>query len=286
MNYAIDHIASLPLALRLTSFIGLAVITHLFVIVIRHFANYILARKPSKQYQKLGSLFTLTTSCIIFALYFFSVGFIFQEFGISLSAYLASATIVGLAIGFGLQGVVQDVVTGLTFIFSDLIDVGDLVEISSQTGVVKAITMRFIELENAMGAVVFIPNRTINNIINYPRGYVRCIVDVTLRGDEEQKQQIENIASQLTLTIHQQFPGILIAKPSVEGRITLNPSKEILRIKFRIWPNRGQPIETTFFQELTAKLQNIDPDYKQWMIAISYEVEEKKTVKYKALPWR
>ena len=155
MKEFIELAGNLALPWRVLVFIGIALVTHLVVIAVRFLASYILASKPSKQYQKLRSLFTLATSGTIFALYFFTFGLILQEFGVSLSAYLASATVVGLAIGFGLQGVVQDVVTGLTFIFSDLVDVGDLVEISGQTGVVQAITMRFVQLENAMGATVF-----------------------------------------------------------------------------------------------------------------------------------
>ncbi len=62
---------------------------------------------------------------------------------LSLKTYLASASIMGLAIGFGSQGLVQDVVTGVTLVFSDLIDVGEMVEISGQTGIVRSIGMRF-----------------------------------------------------------------------------------------------------------------------------------------------
>src|SRR5690606_22150626 len=58
------------------------------------------------------------------------------------TTYFASASVIALAIGFGSQGIVQDVVTGLTLIFSDLIDVGDMVEISGQSGVVRSISMR------------------------------------------------------------------------------------------------------------------------------------------------
>lgn len=52
----------------------------------------------------------------------------------------------------------------------------------------------FVELQSALEASVFIPNRTINNVINYPRGYVRCIVDVTLRGDEDARRATEAAA--------------------------------------------------------------------------------------------
>ena len=134
--------------------------------------------------------------------------------------------------------------------------------------------MRFVELRNALGASVFIPNRTINNVINYPRGYVRCIVDVTLRGDDDAKRAAEETALTLMWSAQQQFAGILMTEPSNEGRQTLDSGKEFLRIKFRIWPNRGQPIETSYVQELIAELKGRDPDYQPWMISVTYEVEK------------
>ncbi len=285
MNEALTNIASLPLAMRLLIFLALAVLTHIIVILIRRSASLMLRDQSNRRYRKLRSITTLVTSATVFSLYFFAVGLILREFGVSLTAYLASASVLGLAIGFGSQGVVQDVVTGLTFIFSDLVDVGDLVEISGQTGVVRGITMRFVQLENALGAAVFIPNRTINNVINYPRGYVRCIVDIRMLGDEQAKQAAEVLATSLMHSTHDQFPGILIAEPSVEGRIILPADKEILRIKFRIWPNRGQPIESAYVQELTAALKEHNSDFQSWMIAVTYEVEKKQAPKKASMSW-
>lgn len=270
-----DILNNLALPWRLAAFAGIAVATHLVVILVRQFAQRAFLSQQVNRHQKLRSIATLTTSALVFTLYFLAVGFILREFGVSLTAYLASASVVGLAIGFGSQGIVQDVVTGLTFIFSDLVDVGDLVEISGQTGIVKAITMRFVELGNAMGATVFIPNRTINNVINYPRGYVRCIVDITLRGDDASRDAIEATALRLMSQVQQQFPGIQMREPSSEGRIKFDAGKEILRIKFRIWPNREKPIETTYYQELISELKQIVPDYQPWMVSISYEVEKR-----------
>jgi len=242
-------------------------------------------REKDRRYRKLRSVATLATSIAMFVLYFLAIGLILREFGVSLTAYLASASVLGLAIGFGSQGVVQDVVTGLTFIFSDLVDVGDLVEISGQTGIVRSISMRFVELQNALGASVFIPNRTINNVINYPRGYVRCIADVTLRGDDDSKRAAEKTALLIMKATHEQYAGILMTEPSNEGRQILGSGKEILRIKFRIWPNRGQPIESSFVQELTAELKHQDPDYQAWMISVTYEVEKRTQPPRQNLLW-
>lgn len=275
MENILDQINELPIIWRLAVFLGFAVVTHLIVRLLRFSVDSFLGHDKAQSYKKLKSVITLATSALIFSLYFFAVGLILREFGVSLTTYLASASVVGLAIGFGSQGIVQDVVTGLTFIFSDLVDVGDLVEISGQTGVVRAITMRFVELENAMGAAVFIPNRTINNVINYPKGYIRCIVDITLRGDETAKAAGESAALSVMRSTYEQFPGIFISAPSSQGRIKLKSEKEFLRLKFRIWPNRGQPIETAFNQELVAELKRSDPDYQNWMVVITYEVEQK-----------
>lgn len=278
MNAAQSLIADWPIILRVAALAGVAALAHLLVVLIRRFSSALLHSVNDRRYRKLRSVGTLAMSVAMFIVYFLAFGLILREFGVSLTAYLASASVLGLAIGFGSQGVVQDVVTGLTFIFSDLVDVGDLVEISGQTGIVRSISMRFVELHNALGASVFIPNRTINNVINYPRGYVRCIVDVTLRGDEGARQATESRALSLMQAAYQQFPGILMTEPSSEGRLALGSGKEVLRLKFRIWPNRGQPIETTYVQELTAELRREDPDYQPWMIAVSYEVEKRQQI--------
>lgn len=282
----IEILGQTSVPLRLLLFAGIAVGIHFLVVLIRRGAATLISGPSHRRFAKLRTIATLATSVTVFILYFLAFGLILRELGVSLTAYLASASVVGLAIGFGSQGVVQDVVTGITLIFSDLVDVGDLVEISGQTGIVRGITMRFIELRNAMGASVFVPNRTINNVVNYPSGYVRCIVDVTLPGTDEQKAIATETATKLMAATREQFPGILITDPSVEGRIVLGSGKEILRIKFRIWPNRGQPIESVFVQEMTAELRRLDPGYQTWMIPVTYEVERREVRRSARKPWR
>ena len=63
------------------------------------------------------------------------------------------------------------------------------------------------------------------------------------------------------------------------GRQRLDSGKEFLRLKFRIWPNRASPIETTFKQELEAELVRENADYKQWMISVTNEIEARTTAR-------
>ncbi|UCH81476.1 MAG: mechanosensitive ion channel [Nitrospiraceae bacterium] len=259
------------IAITLVAFAG----AHATVLIIRRFSERFLTKRLSSSFSKIKSIVSLVTSIFVFVLYFAVLGFILNEFGVSLTAYFVSATIVGLAVGFGSQGLVQDVVTGLTIVFSDIFDVGDMVEISGQSGIVKSIGMRFTVLTNTMGAEVFIPNRTIANVVNYPSGYIRCLADISLSKDTGLAKRMEEMIPSLIHSVYEQFPGIVLTEPSLEGKMKISSGKVFLRIKFRLWPGRTGLIETTFKQEVLQALKEIDSSYAEWMVAVNYEVEEK-----------
>ena len=272
MNTLFSH---LDYPIRILLIIAVVVAAHFVVVMVRNLGRRLMVALPRSSFAKVRTISSLLTSIVIFVLYFAAVGLVLKEFGVSLTAYLASASVVGLAIGFGSQGLVQDVVTGLTLIFSDLVDIDDMVEISGQTGVVESIGMRFLVLKNHLGAQVFIPNRTITSVINYRRGYVRCLVDITLPGDKDLAQQMLQKVTPIITSAFEQFPGIFITQPSPEGQFKTRSGKEFFRFKFRIWPGRGNVLETTLKQEIVQSLKELDPAYADWMVSVSYEVEKK-----------
>jgi small conductance mechanosensitive channel len=275
MNAIFSH---LNYPVRILVIVAVVIMAHLVVIMVRKLGRRVMIALPRSSFAKARTVSSLLTSIVIFILYFSAVGLVLREFGVSLTAYLASASVLGLAIGFGSQGLVQDVVTGLTLIFSDLVDIDDMVEISGQTGVVETISMRFLVLKNHLGAQVFIPNRTITSVINYRRGYVRCLVDITLPGQKEVAEQILQKVTPIITSAFDQFPGIFITQPSPEGQFKTHSGREFFRFKFRIWPGRGSVLETILKQEIVQSLKEIDPAYADWMVAVSYEVEKKSAV--------
>lgn len=264
---------AMPLLGRTLLILGVAVALHFGVHLVRVGGERLTRSEATASVRKLRTTISLATSVAVFTMYFVAIGFILQEFGISMTAYLASASVIGLAVGFGSQGVVQDVVTGLTLIFSNLIDMGEMVNIGGQTGIVRAIGMRFIVLENSHGALVNIPNRTVSNVVSYPRGYVRLIVDVSLSNDEDVRARMIAAAERLLPTVAEQFPGIMRSPPSVEGLQTTSAGRSFLRLKFRIWPDRVEPVGQSFRQELMHALRQLDPGYADWMVAVHFEVE-------------
>lgn len=260
---------------RILAILSIVVFLHLVVIGVRRLSRSVMALRIGSKLSKSKTIASLATSVIVFALYFTAFGLILNQLGVSLKAYLASASILGLAIGFGSQGLVQDVVNGLTIVFSGLLNIGDMVEIAGQVGVVRSFGMRFTVIENSFGANVYIPNRTITNVVRYPRGYIRGLADITLPSDPEMAKQVEEKVRAIVNSTFEQLSGILVSPPSMEGRMRTASGKVFLRVKFRIWPGRGTPIETVFKQEVVYALKALDASYQDWMVTVNYEVEGK-----------
>lgn len=272
--HAIDTIAHWSPPVRLLVVVGSTLAAHGAAVLARRLILKLSSSWRHSRAAKFQTLVHLVFGTLVFTVYFSAVGVILAQFGISLTAYLATASVIGLAVGFGSQSIVQDVISGLTVILTDLIEIGDMVEISGQTGIVQSVGMRFTVLQNAMGANVYIPNRSLSNMINYPRGYVRCLVDVELTGDAEVDKQIGELAERVAHGVSEQFPAVMRRTYAVEGIRETASGKRFLRIKFRLWPGRGGIVETSFRQEAMPKLVALEPDYKDGMLITSYEVEQ------------
>jgi moderate conductance mechanosensitive channel len=186
--------------------------------------------------------------------------------------YFASATVIGLAVGFGSQGLVQDVVIGLTLIFSDAFDVGDVVEISGQVGRVEKVGLRFTTLTNFLGQKVYIPNRNIGLIGRYRRGAVRAYVDIQL-GDAAAADDVIDMIARIAGGMRAQHPAIFLGEPEVHGPFLARPGEwRFIRVKFSVWPGQGAFVENTFRQRALAALRGLDPDYADWMLTVAYRV--------------
>ncbi len=261
---------------RILLIVVISVGAHILVIITRRISRIFIKTVSGKSIAKLTSVTSLLTSIIVFIIYFLALGYVLKTVGISLTAYIASASVIGLAVGFGSQGIVQDVVTGFTLIVSNLIDVGKMVEINGQAGIVKSVGMRFVVITNALGAEVNFPNRIINVVINYPKGYSSCIVDIKLPEGTGNVEQFNELISKSARSVYEKYPNIMISSRTNERIIKTSTGKELRRIQFKIWPGRGAPIENTFKQELLQALKNIDSNYADWMISIYYEIEKER----------
>ena len=276
---------------RLILIVALTVLAHVTVKTVRRLSEWLIEKGHAQKHAlglvtqrpKFVTLIGLAANGATSVVYFFAFGLVLEEFGVSLTAYLASASIVGLAISFGSQGLVQDMVTGLTLILSDAMDVGDMVEIFGATSVigrVEQIGLRFTTLINFLNQRVLIPNRTIANVSRFPDGGVHAYADVLIppgAAPEKAAQVVEKVAKGMRV----QFAAIILSEPAI-GDVEKAPEGTwgFLRVQFKLWPGQGSLIETTFRQEVVSAMKSFDPNYADWQVPVTYRaMAASKTVK-------
>jgi small conductance mechanosensitive channel len=268
-------------ATRLLLIVALAVAAHLLVKFIRHISEWTIYQIHGHkgpfhlvtQQPKFITLTRVIVNGIVFAAYFLALGLILQEFGVNLTAYLASASIIGLAISFGSQGLIQDIVIGLTLIFGDAMDVGDMVEIFASAtiiGRVKEIGLRFTKITNVYNQEVFVPNRTIANVSRFPNGGVDAYADVWIPGGADQ-QNVVRLVEGVAKGMWAQFGAIILGEPAIgEVETAAGGGWSFFRVHFRIWPGQGSLIETTFRQQVIKVMKDFDPAYADWQVPVTY----------------
>lgn len=131
------------------------------------------------------TLQSLSENVFGYVLIFILVATIFNIFGLSVASLIAGAGIVGLAIGFGAQGLVSDVVTGFFLLLEKQIDVNDYVTVGSIDGIVESVGLRTTQIRSFDGTLNYIPNRDITTVSNHSRGNMRALVDIGISYDAD-----------------------------------------------------------------------------------------------------
>jgi moderate conductance mechanosensitive channel len=262
------------LLLRLGLIVLAAIVAHITVLLVRRLTAWLLSSQVGS-INKARTLTRFIASVAAFTVWFVAVGFALTEVGVPLQTYFASATIIGLAVSFGSQSLVQDVISGLTLISTGLINVGDMVDIGGQTGIVEKIGIRYTELRNVQGGIVSIPNRNVANLTRFPKGYIHAFVDVRLPAEPAALEEAARLLDKIAESAFRQFSGIMIQSPTLSRRNIPGDAATppYIRIQFRIWPGQGGLIESAVRQRIIGSMRSITPEYQDWMVAVHYRVE-------------
>ena len=128
------------------------------------------SKKGNKK--RSNTLISLVQNVVKYIVWFIVITTILSKFGISVEGIIASAGVVGLAVGFGAQTIVKDIITGFFIIFENQFDVGDYVKINSggttvAEGTVKSIGLRSTRINTISGELTILPNGSMGEIINF-----------------------------------------------------------------------------------------------------------------------
>ena len=185
-------------------------------------------QKAAQTEHQVKTLRSLVTSVFNYIMYFIIVTVVLSLFGVNVSSILAVAGVGGVAISFGAQTLVKDVISGL-FIWSEgSIAVGDIVDINGLQGEVEAIAIRTTTIRNYNGNVFTIPNGDIRSITNMSRGFKRAIVDIRCPYEENQQRLVDIISEEMEKA-GREIEG-LTATPDVMSILSFDTDAVVVRV--------------------------------------------------------
>jgi moderate conductance mechanosensitive channel len=154
----------------------------------------LMKRQTDEEYKKRAdTLASVIRHLLNVVILIVAVMTILAQLGVEIGPILAAAGIVGLAVGFGAQSLVKDVINGFFILLEDQIRVGDVVDVNGKGGLVEKVNLKMTILRDLAGNVHFIPNGTIDIVTNMTKGYSRYVFDIGVAYREDVDEVIQVI---------------------------------------------------------------------------------------------
>nr|WP_083935210.1 mechanosensitive ion channel family protein [Bacillus sp. 1NLA3E] len=259
------------MGIGLLKLVAIFILTSLFI-RIGKFAIHNIFKVRSKapirtSERREATLMKLLDNILSYVIYFIAFIMILSTIGINVKPLLAGAGIVGLAVGFGAQNLVRDIITGFFIIFEDQFSVGDYVRIGQYEGTVEEIGLRTTKIKSFSGERHVIPNGGITDVTNFSIHNSMAIVDVGI-AYEEDIDRAEKVILELLETLPDKYEEI-ISPPQLLGVQSLGPSEVVLRIVAETEPMRHLAVS-----------RMIRKDVKHWLDERNIEIPFPRLVMY------
>jgi moderate conductance mechanosensitive channel len=236
----IDNEMWMALGTGAVKIVAIMVITYLALRVGRSAIRNVFkvrSRSPLKFTERReATLSKLLENVLTYVIYFISLMTILSTLEIDVKGLIAGAGIVGLAVGFGAQNLVRDIITGFFIIFEDQFSVGDYVRIGSAEGTVEEIGLRTTKIKSWTGELHIFPNGNVTEVTNFSIHNSIAVVDVSI-AYEENIEEAEKVMQELLLALPQKYED-LVNPPELLGVQTLGASDVVIRVVAETVPMR------------------------------------------------
>ncbi|UCG61147.1 MAG: mechanosensitive ion channel family protein, partial [Candidatus Zixiibacteriota bacterium] len=210
-----------------------------------------LEEETKKRAETLNSLIRYIFTVLILAV---AVMMILGEFGIEIGPVLAAAGIVGLAVGFGAQHLVQDIISGFFILMDDSIRVGDVVNIAGKGGLVEKVNLRVTVLRDLAGNVHYVRNGQIDVVTNMTKEYSHYVFDIGV-AYRENVDEVMALVNEVDaeLRADPEFSGDILAPIEIFGLDQFADSAVIIKARTKTKPIKQWRIGREFNRRLKAK---------------------------------
>jgi len=201
-----------------------------------------------KQAQRARTLLPLLRAVVRGAVGLFVVLIVLSQIGVDIAPLLAGAGVVGLAVGFGSQKLVQDVITGLFILIEDTVSVGDVVDVGGgHVGVVEAVTIRTVRLRDVNGAVHVVPFSNVSSVTNLTKDYAYAVIDAGVAYRED-TDEVVAVLREVARTMREdaEFAADILEPLEVFGVDRLTDSAVVVRVRLKTLPLRRWAVVREF----------------------------------------
>lgn len=193
------------------------------------------SRPPDRQAQ-VRTIVPLAESVLRYALYFTALVLILDRLGFRVGTLVASAGLVGLALGFAAQPLIRDFLSGFLLLFEGLMQVGDIVRIGDAVGQVESIGLRTTQVRRFSGELVTIPNGQILQFGNQSRGFMRAIVQVGIAYEADLQRALA-VMEAVGRAWAAEHADVVLAPPQVQGILEFGADSVQVRLVVMVTPS-------------------------------------------------
>lgn len=207
------------------------------------------AERRSQRARTIGSLLRSVSS---FAIYGIAFVMVLSEFGVAIAPILASAGVLGLAIGFGAQNLVRDFLSGIFMMLEDQYGVGDTVDLGEAIGDVEAVGLRITTIRDIGGTVWYVRNGEILRVGNFSKGFAVAVIDVPLAHHADTAQASALAAQAAHDVAENEHAKDIIEPPELLGVQSVTAYAVTLRLTVKTKPGRQWAVQ----RALNARVQS------------------------------
>ena len=201
-----------------------------------------------KRAETLGHVARYAVSVIVTLI---AVLLILAELGFNLAPFLGAAGVAGLAVGFGAQNLVKDYFTGFFLLLENQIRQGDVIRLGETTGMVEAITLRYVRLRDYEGNVHFIPNGMISKVTNLSLGFSQAVLDMDVASEADLERVVLLMREVIqALSTEDNWKDRFLGEFEFQGVDRFDSAIVAVRARIKVTPHSQFEIRREFFRRL------------------------------------
>jgi len=192
---------------------------------------------PTELEKRAKTLARIVQTALIGVIMVIGLMMIIRELGLDIGPIIAGAGIIGLAIGFGAQSLVKDVISGFFILMEDQYRVGDVVEVAGIGGLVEQMSLRVTILRDLEGKVHFIPNGSISTATNMTKEWSRAVLDIGVAYKED-PDKVMNVLREVGDEMKKDpaYSGVILEPLQILGVSDFADSAVIIKVMFKTLP--------------------------------------------------